>query len=133
MRFAGSRINSYAGTPNMAAFFDPNRPDAGEQAVVGDNLRAKESTMATDLMGRTTSKGITAAGEVEAAGILADAQGALAQAQGNAAMMKGIGGIASSLVGAIPTGGGGGFGASMQSPIAPTASNWNAMSSFVGL
>ncbi len=107
MRFAGTAISSFAGSPGMESFLDPNRPDAGEIAMTGDNIRAKESTVGTELQGRTVAKGISAAGEVEAAKINAQGQQALASAQGNASMMRGIGGIASSLVGAIPTGGGG--------------------------
>ena len=109
MRFAGTAVSNFAKTPGMESFLDPMRPRADEQAMMGDNIRAKESTVGTELMGKTAAKGISSAGEVEAAGILGDAQAALAQAQGNAAIMEGIGQIGSSLIGGIPTGGGGGY------------------------
>ena len=123
MRFAGTAISSFAGTPGMESFLDPNRPDSGEMAMMGDNIRAKESTVGTELQGRIGAQGITAAGEVEAAGIVSQGQQALASAQGNASMMSSIGGIGSSLIGAIPTGGGnsyGGFGGKYGSGAAPT-------------
>ena len=105
MRFAGTAISSFAGTPGMESFLDPNRPDSGEMAMMGDNIRAKESTVGTELQGKIGAQGIRAAGEVEAAGIVAQGQQAAASAQGNASMMRSIGGIGSSLIGAIPTGG----------------------------
>ena len=108
MRFAGTAISSFSGTPGMESFLDPNRPDSGEMAMMGDNIRAKESTVGTELQGKIGAQGIRAAGEVEAAGIVAQGQQAAASAQGNASMMRSIGGIGSSLIGAIPTGGGGG-------------------------
>ena len=123
MRFAGTAISSFAGTPGMESFLDPNRPDSGEMAMMGDNIRAKESTVGTELQGRIGAQGITAAGEVEAAGIVSQGKQALASAQGNASMMSSIGGIGSSLIGAIPTGGGnsyGGFGGKYGSGAAPT-------------
>ena len=101
MRFAGSAISNFARTPGLDSFIDPMRPDAGEQAMTADNIRRDMSTAGTELMGRTAAKGISAAGEVEAAEILGDAGAALAQAQGNAAIMEGIGSIGSSLVGSI--------------------------------
>lgn len=109
MRFAGTRIADYAQTPGVESFMDPRRPNMGEISMAGDNLRANENVKATDLMGKTTAKGISAAGEVEASAILAEAGAAAAQAEGNAAIMKSIGGIASSAIGAIPTGGGSAF------------------------
>ena len=128
MRFAGTAVSNFAKTPGVESYLDPMRPNAGEQAMVGDNIRAKESTAGTELMGRTAAKGITAAGEVEAAGILSEAQAAVANAQGNAAIMEGLGGIGSSLIGAIPTGGGGGGGAFN---IGKTAGNFSTPSSNV--
>ena len=97
MRFAGTR---------MEGFLSDDRPDYGEMAQKGLALRNKEETAATDLMGKTAATGIAEAGRVEAANITGAAQAAVANAQGNAAIMKGIGGIASSAIGAIPTGGG---------------------------
>ena len=131
MRFAGTAISNYANTPGMESFLDPMRPRADEQVMMGDNIRAKESTAGTELMGRTAAKGISAAGEVEAAGILGAAQAAAASAQGNAAMMQGLGSIGSSLIGAIPTGGGGGFTPTLASPLSNNASTWNSMSNYV--
>ena len=100
MRFAGTRMESFMG--------DENRPDFGNIGESALAYRNKEDTTATDLMGKTASVGIKAAGDVEAAGIVGQAQAGVAQAQGQAAIMEGIGGIASSAIGAIPTGGGGG-------------------------
>ena len=98
MRFAGTRMESFMG--------DENRPDFGNIGESALAMSNKESTTATDLMGKTASVGIKAAGDVEAAGIVGQAQAGVAQAQGQAAIMEGIGGIASSAIGAIPTGGG---------------------------
>ena len=130
MRFAGTAISNYANTPGMESFLDPMRPRADEQVMMSDNIRRQEATAGTELMGRTASKGISAAGEVEAAEILGDAGAAYAQAQGNASIMSGIGKIGGSLIGAIPTGGGG-FTPTMQSPLSNTASTWNSMSNYV--
>ena len=101
MRFAGTAVSNFAKTPGIASYLDPNRPNAGEQAMMGDNIRRQESVAGTELMGKTYAQGISAAGEVEAAGILGDAGAALAQAQGNAAIMGGIGDIGGALVGSI--------------------------------
>ena len=106
MRFAGTAISSFAGVPGMEAFLDPNRPNAGEQSMAADNLRARESVAGTELMGRTTAQGIAAAGEVEGARIEALGQQALASAEGNAAMFNALGSVASGALGSIPTGGG---------------------------
>lgn len=103
MRFAGSAITSYAGTPGMESFLDPNRPDSGEIAMMGDKIRASEAVKGIGLQGQTQSKGIAAAGAVEAAKINAQGQQALANAQGNAAMMGAIGDIASAGIGAFDT------------------------------
>ena len=100
MRFAGTRMESFMG--------GENRPDFGNINETGLAIRNKESTAYTDLMGKTAATGIAEAGKVEAAGIVGQAQAGVAQAQGQAAIMEGIGGIASSAIGAIPTGGGGG-------------------------
>ena len=98
MRFAGTRMESFMG--------GENRPDFGNINETGLAIRNKESTAYTDLMGKTAATGIAEAGKVEAAGIVGQAQAGVAQAQGQAAIMEGIGGIASSALGAIPTGGG---------------------------
>jgi hypothetical protein len=128
MRFAGTRIADFAQTPGVESFMDSQRPDMGEISMAGDNLRANENVKATDLMGQTTAKGISSAGEVEASGILAEAGAAYAQAQGNAAIMEGIGGIASSAIGAIPKmGGGGGGGGDIGSGVGNTS--WGDLSS----
>ena len=104
MRFAGSAITSYAGTPGMESFLDPNRPDSGEIAMMGDKIRASEAVKGIGLQGQTQAKGIAAAGAVEAAKINAQGQQALANAQGNAAMMGAIGDIGGSIVGAFGSG-----------------------------
>ena len=105
MRFAGTR---------MEGFLNKDRPEYGDLAQKGSTLLSKESSAATDLMGKTASTGIAAAGAVEASEITGAAQQALAEAQGNASIMSGIGGIASSAIGAF--GGGGGVGTSFSSP-----------------
>ena len=123
MRFDGNRRESFMG--------DENRPDFGNIGESALAYRNKEDTAATDLMGKTASVGIKAAGDVEAAGIVGQAQAGVAQAQGQAAIMEGIGGIASSALGAIPTGGGGG-GAAMpgvEGIDSTTNYSWNAPAS----
>ena len=100
MRFAGTRMEGFLG--------DKNRPDFGNINETGLAIRNKESTTYTDLMGKTAATGIAEAGKVEAAGIVGAAQASAAQAQGQAAIMEGIGGIASSAIGAFGGGGGGG-------------------------
>ena len=124
MRFAGSEpvTNYLKSSVNM-----------GGVAQAGAKHRSAIRNAATALEGQVGAAGVNAAGQVEAASIIADAGVAQAQAQGNAAMMQGIGGIASSAIGAFGGGGGGGFsGASMKSSITPSASSWNSMSNFVG-
>ena len=98
MRFAGTRMEGFLG--------DSNRPDFGNINETGLAIRNKESTTYTDLMGQTAATGIAEAGKVEAAGIVGQAQASAAQAQGQAAIMEGIGGIASSAIGAFGGGGG---------------------------
>ena len=100
MRFAGTRIEGFMGGDDS--------PNFGQMAQKSHAIRNKEETTATDLMGQTAATGIKAAGDVEAAKIDGQARSALASAQGQASMMKSIGSIGSSLIGAIPTGGGGG-------------------------
>ena len=96
-RFAGEGLESY---------FNKNRPDFGAMSSAGDTMRSQTKQAATGLAGQVGAQGISAAGDVEAAGIIADAQGQVAQAQGQASMMEGIGGIASSAIGAFGGGGG---------------------------
>lgn len=98
MRFAGTRMESFMG--------DENRPDFGNITESALAYRNKEDTTYTDLMGKTAATGIAEAGKVEAAGIVGAAQASAAQAQGQAAIMEGIGGIASSAIGAFGGGGG---------------------------
>lgn len=93
MRFAGTRMESFLG--------DENRPDFGNITESALAYRNKEDTTYTDLMGKTAATGIAEAGKVEAAGIVGAAQAGVAQAQGQAAIMEGIGGIASSAIGAF--------------------------------
>ena len=94
MRFAGTRMESFMGG---------DRPEYGALAQKGLANRTEESTAATDLMGKTAATGIAEAGKVEAAKITGMAAASLAQAQGQAAIMEGIGGIASSAIGAFST------------------------------
>ena len=97
MRFAGTRMESFMGG---------DRPEYGALAQKGLANRTQESTAGTELMGKTAATGISAAGAVEAANITGAAKTALANAQGQAAIMEGIGGIASSAIGAFGSGGG---------------------------
>ena len=97
MRFAGTR---------MEGFLGDDRPEYGSLAQKAVANRTAESTAGTELMGKTAATGIAEAGKVEAADITGAAQVALANAQGQAAIMSGIGDIAGSFIGAIPTGGG---------------------------
>ena len=97
MRFAGTR---------MEGFLGDDRPEYGSLAQKAVANRTAESTAGTELMGKTAATGIVEAGKVEAADITGAAQVALANAQGQAAIMSGIGDIAGSFIGAIPTGGG---------------------------
>ena len=108
MRFAGSRIEGFMGGDDS--------PNFGEMAQKSLAIRNKESTTATDLMGKTAATGIQAAGAVEAAEITGDAQKALANAQGQAQMMSSIGQIGSSLIGGIGSLGGssGGYGSNLK-------------------
>ena len=69
MRFAGTR---------MEGFLNSDRPDYGNMARNALEIRNKESTTATDLMGKTAATGIAEAGRVEAANIT----GAAASCQG---------------------------------------------------
>lgn len=94
MRFAGTR---------MEGFMDTKGPKFGDMAIQDLSNRNRESTTATDLMGKTAATGIQAAGAVEAAGIVGGAQAGLANAQGQAAIMSGIGQIAGSAIGAFGT------------------------------
>ena len=108
MRFAGTR---------MEGFMGDDRPDFGALSQKALANRTAESTAGTDLMGKTAATGIAAAGAVEAANITGAAQASLANAQGQASIMSGLGSIASSAIGAIPTGGG-----SFSTPSVKTAS-----------
>lgn len=91
MRFAGSRIQD----------FMSDGPDMGEIALNADTRSTEYQMAGTKLSADVGATGITQAGEVEAAGILADAKAGLAGAQANAAGMEAIGGIASSALGAF--------------------------------
>ena len=101
MRFAGMRMENY---------MDPNRPDMDGIVMAGDTRQSNLINKQNEAEAYVGATGIKTQGDVEAAGIIADAKAGLAQAQGQAAMMEGIGGIASSALGAIPVGGGGGGG-----------------------
>jgi len=106
MRFAGMR---------MEGFMNDDRPDYGQMAINNDNRQTEFVNKSNEAEAYVGATGIKTAGDVEAAGIIADAKAGVAQAQGNAAMMEGIGGIASSALGAF--GGGGGGSSSGGSPV----------------
>jgi hypothetical protein len=92
----------------MENFMDPGRPDMGGMAMNQDKRHSQHAIASNEAQSYVGATGVKTAGEVEAAGIIADAQAGVAQAQGQASMMEGIGGIASSALGAF--GGGGGLG-----------------------
>ena len=96
MRFAGSA---------PVTDFLAKSMDHGATAQNAAATRSAVNTAGIDAQGQTAAAGIQGAGEVEAAGIVGAAQSSLANAQGQAAMMKGIGGIASSAIGAFGGGG----------------------------
>ncbi len=110
MRFAGMRMEN---------FMDPNRPDMGGVAMNQDTRNSQFTQASNEAQAYVGATGVKTAGEVEAAGIIADAQAGVAQAQGQASIMEGIGGIASSALGAF--GGGGGGGVNFSSPTWKTA------------
>ena len=99
-------VSRFAGAPQIQGFLNKNKTDFGSFSSSMDNMRSGMDQAGIGLAGKTAATGISAAGEVEAAGIMADAQAGVAEAQGNAAMMEGIGGIASSAIGAFGGGGG---------------------------
>ena len=115
MRFAGTRMESFLG--------DDNRPDFGNITESALAYRNKEDTAYTDLMGQTAATGIAEAGKVEAAGIVGQAQASAAAAQGQASIMEGIGGIASSAIGAF---GGGGFGGGSTPSIKTSSTDYSS-------
>ena len=96
MRFAGMRMEN---------FMDPNRPDMGGVAMNQDTRNSQFTQASNEAQAYVGATGVKTAGEVEAAGIIADAQAGVAQAQGQASIMEGIGGIASSALGAFGGGG----------------------------
>ena len=104
MRFAGMRMENY---------MDPNRPDMDGLVMAGDTRQTNLVNKQNEAEAFVGATGVKTQGDVEAAGIIADAKAGLAQAQGNAAMMEGIGSIASSALGAY--GSGGGVGSSLGS------------------
>jgi hypothetical protein len=116
MRFAGTR---------MEGFLNNDAPKFGELTQKSYANRIAEETAGTELMGKTAATGISEAGKVEAAGIVGAANASLASAQGNAAMMEGIGGIASSAMGAFGGGGGGGS-SSFGSPVVTSGIDYSS-------
>ena len=94
MRFAGTR---------MEGFLGGDGPNFGDMSQAGLKMRNKESTTATDLMGKTAATGIAEAGKVEAANITGAAASALASAKGQASIMSGLGSIAGSAITAFGT------------------------------
>ena len=100
MRFAGMRMENY---------MDPNRPDMDGMVMAGDTRQTNLVNKQNEAEAYVGATGVKTQGDVEAAGIIADAKAGLAQAQGQASIMEGIGSIASSALGAF---GGGGAGSS---------------------
>lgn len=99
MRFAGSA---------PVTDFLAKSMDHGATAQAAAKTRSAVNQAGVQAQGQTTAAGIQGAGQVEAASILGAANAQLAGAQGQASIMKGIGGIASSAIGAFGSGGGGG-------------------------
>ena len=97
----------FAGSAPITDFLQQSM-DHSAVAQNAAKTRSAVNRAGTQLQGETTARGITAAGEVEAASIVGAAQASVANAQGQAAVMEGIGGIASSAIGAFGGGGGGG-------------------------
>lgn len=122
MRFAGSRMEN---------FMDDNRPDYGQMGINQDNRETEFVNKSNEAQAYVGSKGITTAGEVEAAGILADAEVAMANAQSNAAMMETLGGIGSSFLGGIKPGGGGGVGGTTFTMSSGSTGDWTNINSGV--
>ena len=115
MRFAGMRMEN---------FMDPNRPDMGGVAMNQDTRNSQFTQASNEAQAYVGATGVKTAGEVEAAGIIADAQAGVAQAQGQASIMEGIGGIASSALGAFGGGGGSAIGGGV-------GQNWGSLDSGV--
>ena len=115
MRFAGTRIEGLLGN---------DAPDYGALTSTADSVRSKESQAVTDLMGKTAATGISAAGKVKGAEITGAAQQQMASAQSQAAMMGMIGKIGGAAIGAIPTGGSGGFGIENYDISQPAPGGW---------
>ena len=95
----------FAGSAPITDFLSQSM-DHGAVAQEAAKTRSAVNQAGIDLQGQTAASGISAAGKVESAGIIGDAQAGLAQAQGNAAIMEGIGQIGGAAVGAF---GGGTF------------------------
>lgn len=77
--------------------------DVAQQAGAVDS---ELDVFGTKLQGRSVADGLTSAGRIEASAINREAGIAGAQAAGNASMMAGLGKVAGSFIGGIPTGGG---------------------------
>ena len=123
MRFAGMRMENY---------MDPNRPDMDGLVMAGDTRQTNFNNKQNEAEAYVGATGIKTAGDVEAAGIIADAKAGLAQAQGNAAMMEGIGSIASSALGAFGGGGGVGQSAGLAGSAGDAASAYSGGLSIAG-
>ena len=91
MRFAGMGIQNFMN----------NSPNYGDMAMTHDKRQSEFVNKSNEAQAYVAGTGIKTAGEVEAAGIIADAKAGVAQAQGQASIMEGIGGIASSAIGAF--------------------------------
>ena len=122
MRFAGSA---------PVTDFLAKSMDHGATAQAAAKTRSAVNQAGVQAQGQTTAAGIQGAGQVEAASIVGAAQSSLAGAQGQAAIMKGIGGIASSAIGAFGSAGSSAA-APMSSGLDYSPSSWNRMSEAVG-
>ena len=90
----------FAGSAPITDFLQQSM-DHGAVAQNAAITRSAVNKAGTQFQGETTAAGIIGAGEVEAASIVGAAQASVANAEGQAAVMKGIGGIASSAIGAF--------------------------------
>lgn len=98
-RFAGDDIANY---------LDKNRPNFGKVAMAADNMRTEEEGALTDMQAQVQSKGINNLGDIEATGIVADAEAAAAQSAANSQGMQSIVGGLTKGLGGMSFGGGGG-------------------------
>ena len=97
MRFAGTQITDYFGTPDFTGL--------GKTMMDSASLQRNTATKSEGLVGKA---GILGAAEIKGAGYRADAIEAQGQAQGQASMASGIGSMVSGIAGGFGSMGSGG-------------------------